>query len=272
MTGWIFPYLPNEVNSFKFTFESLTESSFPLGVFYCNSGAACSLAVADAALYLVISVFRHFTIAQLGARSGEPTTWTKTRNRIREIGHNPEGHTVGVVGMGRIGYLVAKKVFFGLGTKIVYHDVQRRPSVEEELIQAEYFHELHDMLAVSDCVVMCMPYFGHKVMKAEQFAKCKQGARFVIVSRGQLMDETALVDALKAGHLSGAGLDVYENEPHVHPELLKMENVTLMPHCAGGSIESTGGFEKLCLDNIEAFFSTGKPLTPVNPDAGKLMS
>jgi lactate dehydrogenase-like 2-hydroxyacid dehydrogenase len=237
------------------------------GILYCNSGAACTLAVADAALYLVISVFRHFTIAQFGAKTGNPQTWSKTRNRIREIGHNPEGHTVGVVGLGRIGYLVAKKIFLGLGANIVYHDVQRKSQEEEQLLQAQYFASLDDMLAVSDCVVVCAPYFGEKIMKAEQFAKCKTGARFVIVSRGQLMDEAALVDALKSGHLSAAGLDVYENEPNVHPELAAMDNVAMMPHCAGGSIESTMGFERLSMENIESFFATGKALTPVNPEA-----
>ncbi|KAJ9607115.1 hypothetical protein H2200_008187 [Cladophialophora chaetospira] len=236
------------------------------GILYCNSGAACTLAVADAALYLVISVFRHFTIAQFGAKTGNPLTWSKTRNRIREIGHNPQGHTVGVVGLGRIGHLVAKKVYFGLGCKIVYHDVERKSRVEAE-IHAQYFELLDEMLAVSDCVVVCAPYFGKQIMGAEQFAKCKRGARFVIVSRGQLMDETALVEALRSGHLSAAGLDVYQNEPDVHPELVKMENVTMMPHCAGGSIESTTGFERLCMENIESFFSAGKALTPVNPEA-----
>ena len=188
---------------------------------------------------------------------------------MRQLGHNPKDHTIGIVGMGRIGYLVAQKVFFGLGAKIAYHDVQRKTPAEEEAVQAEFFPQLENMLAVSDCVVVCMPYFGKKVMMAEQFAKCKRGSRFVIVSRGQLMDEAALVDALKSGHISAAGLDVYENEPHVHPDLTDMENVTMMPHCAGGSVESTAGFEKLCLDNLESYFKEGKVLTPVNPEAIK---
>lgn len=242
------------------------------GILYCNSGAACTTAVADAALYLILSVFRHFTTAQLGARTGDPATWTNTRNTIRKIGHNPSGHTVGIVGLGRIGYLVAQKAYFGLNTRIIYHDVVRAPSDAENLIGASYYNDLDDMLAVSDCIVICMPYFGTKVMTREKFARCKKGARFVIVSRGQLMDEMALVDALKSGQISAAGLDVYENEPHVSPELLEMKNVTMMPHCAGGSVESTAGFERLCVENLQAYFETGRALTPVNPEVQKAES
>ncbi|EXJ63885.1 hypothetical protein A1O7_00220 [Cladophialophora yegresii CBS 114405] len=236
------------------------------GILYCNGGAACTLAIADAALYLVISVFRHFSLAQFGAKTSDPQTKSKTQNRLREISHNPENHTVRVVSLGRIGYLVAKKVYFGLGAHVVYHDVQRRSREDEQLIQAEYFDSLNDMLAVSDCVVVAAPYFGKHIMAADHFAKCKRGARFVIVSRGQLMDEAALVEALKSGQLFASSLDVYENEPNVHPELVKMDNVIIMPHCAGGSVESTTGFERLCMENVESFFSTGKAVTPVNPE------
>jgi len=220
--------------------------------------------VADAALYLILSVFRHFTTAQLGARTGNPTTWTRTRNTIREIGHNPSGHTIGIIGLGRIGHLVAQKAYFGLNTHIAYHDVMRAPLDTENEIKATYHPNLDTLLATSDCIVVCMPYFGTKLMTAARFAQCKPGARFVIVSRGQLMDEAALIDALRTGHISAAGLDVYENEPHVSPELLDMQNVTMLPHCAGGSVESTAGFERLCVENIEAFFGSGVALTPVN--------
>lgn len=237
------------------------------GVLYCNSGAACTTAVADAALYLIISVFRHFTTAQLGARTGDPAKWTSTRNTIREIGHNPSGHVVGVIGLGRIGYLVAQKARFGLNACIAYHDVVRAAPEHEKLIEATYYDDLDSMLAVSDCIVVCMPYFGEKVMTKEKFAKCKKGSRFVIVSRGQLMDENALVEALESGHISAAGLDVYENEPHVSPELLHMQNVTMLPHCAGGSVESTAGFERLCVENLEAYFDNKGTLTAVNPEA-----
>ncbi|ETI27783.1 hypothetical protein G647_00232 [Cladophialophora carrionii CBS 160.54] len=156
------------------------------GILYCNSGAACTLAVADAALYLVISVFRHFTLAQLGAKTGDPKTWTRRRNRIREIGRNPQRHTVGIVGLGRIGHLVAKRFYFGLGAHVVYYDVQRRSREAEQLINARYFDSLDDLLAVSDCMVVAAPYFSKQIMTADEFAKRKKGARFVIVSRGAI--------------------------------------------------------------------------------------
>ena len=189
--------------------------------------------------------------------------WLKGRAESAHA-HNPEGHSLGIVGMGNIGYLLAKKAYHGLGMRIQYYDIRRRPQDQESLIEAKYFDTLDGLLADSDCIVVCVPFGGEKMFDAAKFATMKKGARFINVARGPLHDEAALAEALKSGHLSAAGLDVQEKEPEVHPELVKLPNVTLTPHNAGATVETTIGFEKLAMDNVEAFFNTGKGLTPVN--------
>ncbi|OQU95778.1 D-isomer specific 2-hydroxyacid dehydrogenase, NAD binding domain-containing protein [Cladophialophora immunda] len=237
------------------------------GFLYCNGASAPAEAVADLALYLVLSVFRHLTEAQLAARSGSTEAWQRAR-AVSAKAQNPEGKTLGIIGLGRIGYLLAKKAHHGLDMNIQYHDVRRRTQEDETAVQATYIDTLEGLVQTSDCVVCCVPFEGHKLFDATMFSRFKKGSRFVNVARGSLHDEAALVAALKSGHLAAAGLDVQEQEPEVHPELIKMGNVTLTPHIGGTTVESGIAFEKLAMDNITAFFQTGKALTPVNGTVG----
>lgn len=110
--------------------------------------------------------------------------------------------------------------------KIYYQDLYRKSKEQEEAVNASFCETLNELLTVSDCVVLATPFGGSKLITKETLARFKKGSKFVNIARGSLVDETALVDALKSGHLSAAGLDVHENEPNVNKDLTRMRNVT----------------------------------------------
>lgn len=200
----------------------------------------------------------------MAARSGDAEKWTEAHKYAPMTASNPRGRNLGIIGLGNIGYTIAEKVYKGFGMNIFYHDIARK-SIEQELaIEAKFFENIDTMLAVSDCVILATPFFGSQIINAERLANFKQGSRFVNIARGALVDENALVDALKSGELFAAGLDVHANEPYVHPELASMRNVTLTCHNGGGALDTSIGFERLAMENIEEFLIYGQALTPVN--------
>lgn len=177
---------------------------------------------------------------------------------------NPRGRSLGIIGLGNIGYKIAEKAYNGFGMKIYYNDVARKSTDQEKAVEATFFESLDDMLGASDCIVLATPFFGTQLVNSERLTKFKKGSRFVNIARGTLVDEDALVKALESDHLFAAGLDVHAHEPHVHPELIKMRNVTLTCHNAGGALDTNIGFESLAMENIEEYLLRGKALTPVN--------
>lgn len=133
---------------------------------------------------------------------------------------------------------IARKAYACFGMKIYYQDLYRKSAEQEKAIGASFCETLDELLAVADCVVLATPFGGSKLITKETLAKFKKGSKFVNIARGTLVDEAALVDALKSGHLSAAGLDVHENEPNVNKELAKMRNVTyVLFTCPGLSID-----------------------------------
>lgn len=154
--------------------------------------------------------------------------------------------------------------------KVVYHN--RRPiAVNKDtnssfLDQIEYVPTLDELLAISDVVSIHVPLSAETrhLIGAQEFAKMKQGAYFLNTSRGPVVHEESLVQALESGHLAGAGLDVFEHEPKVHPGLLKNMNVSLMPHLGAFTIETITKMEALTMENIDVYLSSGSLLTPVN--------
>ncbi|KAF2404661.1 D-isomer specific 2-hydroxyacid dehydrogenase [Trichodelitschia bisporula] len=233
-------------------------------ILYCNSAAACTESVADAALWLILHTFRNFGWSAASARSCDPARFWDANRNIAASTHNPNGHTLGIIGLGRIGVRVAQKARAACHMRVLYNDVRRMDPAVEVPLEATYYAELDAMLAEADCVLLATPFAGEKVMCALRFAAMKPGARFVNIARGKLVDEGALVGALRSGQIVAAGLDVHFDEPNINPELAGMDNVLLLSHTAGASLESHIGFEKLGIENILAFFETGKALTPVN--------
>lgn len=216
------------------------------------------------AIYHILSVFRNLQWSNMAARSGDPDQFLDAHKKTALSAHNPRGHTVGIIGLGNIGYTIATKAYRAFGVKIVYNDLYPKSPEQEAAIQATRYVDLDAMLAVSDCLVIATPGAGGaKLITAQLLKKLKVGSRFVNIARGSLVDEEALADALESGHLAAAGLDVHENEPHVNPRLLR-RNVTLTCHTAGGAVETMVGFEALAMQNIEAVLTGKAPLTPVN--------
>ena len=234
------------------------------GILYCNAAAACTEAVADAAIWLILSTFRLFSWSATAARSVSPVQFTDAHKNIAAVTHNPRGSSLGIIGLGKIGYMIAQKASTAFGMKILYNDVVRMGAAIERSVSATYFEHLEDMLAVADCVVVATPFGGTKVLNADNIAKMKHGSRIVNIARGKLIDEEALVSALESGQLFAAGLDVHYNEPNVNPKLARMKNVELLSHTAGAAVESHVGFERLGMENILSFLESGKAITAVN--------
>ncbi|KAF2840921.1 D-isomer specific 2-hydroxyacid dehydrogenase [Patellaria atrata CBS 101060] len=234
------------------------------GIIYCNSAAACTESVADAAIWLILSTYRLFNWSSACARSCDVEQFKDANRNIAAMTHNPNGSTLGIIGLGKIGYRIAQKAFASFGMRVIYNDIRRMPTEMEEAIDATYYQSLDEMLAKSDCTVVATPFAGNMLLDADKFAKIKHGSRLVNIARGKLIDEGALISALQTGQLISAGLDVHYNEPVVNPILAKMRNVELLSHTAGASVESHVGFERLGIENILTFFKTGQALTPVN--------
>ncbi|RVX72340.1 hypothetical protein B0A52_04545 [Exophiala mesophila] len=232
------------------------------GIWYCNTPDTCTEAVANTTLSLVLECFRFFTYAQWCARND----WLSSRDLgLKAV--DPCGKALGIVGMGDIGLAIAEKCESALGMKIHYHGRRRKLDAEHLLKYGASYHDnLDEMISVVDCVVIAAPYSKdtHHLLSRERLSLAKKdGLRVVNIARGKMIDEDALIEALEDGRVVGAGLDVHANEPGINPKLRDNWRVTLLPHIGVCSRTSWENFERVNLDNVEAFFTTGKPLTPV---------
>jgi lactate dehydrogenase-like 2-hydroxyacid dehydrogenase len=245
------------------------------GIWYANGAGASDDAVSDTALFMILSVFRNFTKAQLAARTADPETFTATHKLIATISKNPKGHVLGIVGLGHISKKVAIKAQ-ALGMKVAYYDVVRQSQDEESLLNVTFFPKLEDLLREADCVTLHVPLNQHTkhLINRRTLGLMKSGSRLVNTARGEVVEEEALIDALESGQLSAAGLDVHYHEPQVSPVLARMDNVTLTTHIGGGAIDTRINFELNAMKNILAVVGpkgemAGTPLTPVNRVKGE---
>ncbi len=236
------------------------------GIIYCNSASASTEAVADFAIFSILSTFRELKWATQAAHSCDTEQFRDCHDRATATSHNPRGHILGVIGLGKIGFLIAKKAYQAFSMKILYYDVIRKSKDMEAEAQATFCDDLPTMLSVSDCVILATPGSptGSKLINRSTLSHFKPGSRFINIARGSLVDEEALVEALESGKISAAMLDVHEHEPKVNEKLAKMRGVTLTCHNAGGTLETHYGFEKLAMENIDAVLKGREPLSPVN--------
>ncbi|KAK1543619.1 D-isomer specific 2-hydroxyacid dehydrogenase, partial [Colletotrichum paranaense] len=234
------------------------------GIIYCNAAAACTESVADGAIWLILSTFRLFSWSSAAARSGDPDQFVDANKNLGAVSRNPNGFSLGIIGFGKIGRRIAEKAHKSFDMKILYNDVVRMPADLEKSSNATYIKDMNELLATADCVLTATPFAGKTLLDAAAIAKMKKGAKLINIARGKLIEEEPLVAALKSGHLSAVGLDVHYNEPHVNKELIKMRNVEVLSHNAGASLDAHMGFERLGMENILSFASTGKAVTPVN--------
>lgn len=242
-------------------------------IWYTNGAGASDVAVSDTALYFVLSVFRNFTKSQLAARTADPAKFNATHKLIATISQNPDGHVLGVIGLGNISKKLVVKAK-ALGMIVHYYDVVRQSPEEEERLGVTYHQTLESILRIADCISLHTPLNKHTkhLINKDTLAQMKDGARLINTARGEIVEEEALVEALKSGKLSAAALDVHYHEPQVSPVLASMENVTLTTHIGGGALNTRINFELNAMKNILAVVGPdgdfcGEPLTPVNKPA-----
>ncbi|CAO1604984.1 glyoxylate reductase [Xanthoria calcicola] len=222
---------------------------------------ALAAATADTALFLLLAALRNFNPAILSLRAG---AWRGAPPA--PLGHDPFGKTLGILGMGGIGRNLAAKAA-ALGMTVTYHNRRRLPPADEGGAQYVDFEHL---LARSDVVSLNLPLNESTrgmIGKAE-FAKMKQGAVVVNTARGGVVDEAALVEALSTSQISSCGLDVYENEPEIHPGLVGNPKVMLLPHMGTWTVETQTEMELWTIANVRSALETGKLTSPVAEQEG----
>ena len=216
---------------------------------------------ADFGFALLMATARRVCESEHFLRRGDWKQWRYDMFAGAEV----HGSTLGIIGMGRIGQGVAKRGARGFGMKMVYHNRSRLTPALEAECQASYVSK-DELLRTADHVVLVLPYSpeSHHTIGAAELALMKPTATLVNIARGGIVDDAALAAALKARRIAAAGLDVFEGEPSVHPDLLTVPNVVLTPHIASASIPTRLAMANLAADNLISFFTQGKSLTPLN--------
>ena len=235
------------------------EAANERGVVVTNTPEVLNETTADTAFMLMLAAARRLGEAERLLRSGGWDAWGPKQL----TGPDVWGKTLGIVGFGRIGQSLARRAQ-GFGMDLVYHDQYPNEDAQREL--GARFLELEGLLGTSDFVSIHTPLTPETthLIGAEELGKMKPGAVLVNTSRGPVVDEAALAEALAERRIFAAGLDVYENEPEVHPKLLELENVVLAPHIGSASIETRDKMAVLAAENLAAVLRGEKPKTPVS--------
>jgi glyoxylate reductase len=229
------------------------------GIAVTNTPDVLTDATADLAFALILSALRGLPRAERSLRAGEFHGW----GFWDYLGADPGGRTLGIYGMGRIGRAVARRAA-PFGMRVVYHSRTRLPAEDEAALGAEWV-DFDALIARSDVLSLHAPLTPETrhVVSRDVLARMRPGSYLVNTARGALVDEAALVDALRDGPLAGAGLDVYEREPIIHPGLLDLPNVVLLPHVGSATRETRTRMAMLAARNAHAVLSGHPPLTPV---------
>ncbi len=234
------------------------------GVVASNTPGVLDETTADFAWTLLMAVARRLSEGEALARSGNWKNW----DLDQLVGTDVWGKTLGLVGFGRIGRAVARRAS-GFQMKVIYTDAMRAPADVEKALNAE-FREMNALLAESDFVSVHVPLLPETrgLFDSPKFYRMKPTAFLINTARGPVVDEAALVAALEAGKIAGAGLDVYENEPFIHPGL-KRANVVLAPHMASASLETRTKMACIAAENVVALFAGQRPPNILNPEVLK---
>ncbi|MEJ1115406.1 D-glycerate dehydrogenase [Paenarthrobacter sp. CCNWLY172] len=229
------------------------------GVVATNTPGVLTDATADIAFGLILMATRRLGEGERHIRSGEAWKW----GMFFLLGSSLQGKTLGVVGMGGIGQATAHRAK-AFGMEIVYQSRSEIDSTIAAELDARRV-DLNELLAVSDVVSLHCPYgpATHHLIGAGQLAEMKSSAYLVNTARGPIVDEDALASALREGAIAGAGLDVYEQEPRVHPGLLELDNVALLPHLGSATVETRTAMAMLAADNALAVLSGEQPPAPI---------
>ena len=242
----------------NFDIEAMTNA----GVLATNAPDVLTETTADFGFALLMATARRIAEGERYLRAGQWTKWSHDQLSGSDI----HGSTMGILGMGRIGQGVAKRGAYGFGMNVIYHNRSRLAPALESACRARYVSK-EDLLKTADHLVLVLPYSptSHHTIGAAELAMMKSSATLVNIARGGIVDDVALADALASKRIAAAGLDVFEGEPTVHPGLLNVPNVVLTPHIASSTLPTRRAMANLAADNLIAFFTGKKPLTPINP-------
>ena len=238
------------------------ETATRLHIAVSNTPGVLSDTTADLAFALLMATARRIPEADRFLRAGKYKGW----GPLLFCGADVHGSTLGLLGAGRIGKLVARRSS-GFDMKVIYYDVYRM-SPEDEATYNMTYVPMEDVLRQSDFISVHTPYMPstHHLIGERELKMMKPTAILINTARGPIVDEKALVRALQARTIAGAGLDVFENEPAVEPELLTMENVVLLPHIASASLKTRTLMATMASDNIVAHYKGERPPNIVNPE------
>ena len=234
------------------------------GVQGTNTPDVLTETTADFGFALLMATARRMTESEHYLRAGQWTKWSYDMF----AGSDVHGSTLGILGMGRIGQGIARRGAHGFGMNVVYHNRSRLSPDLEAQCKARYVSK-EELLRTADHLVLVLPYTAesHHAIGAAELAQMKPTANLINIARGGIVDDAALAQALKDKRIAAAGLDVFEGEPAVHPDLLTVPNVVLTPHIASATVPTRLAMANLAADNLIAFFDGRGPLTPVNSPA-----
>ena len=233
------------------------------GVLGTNAPDVLTETTADFGFALLLATARRVTESEHFLRAGLWTRWSYDMFSGAEV----HGSTLGIIGMGRIGQAIARRAALGFGMQVTYHNRSRLDAATEEACKARYVGK-QELLQSADHVMLVVPYSAasHHTIGAAELASMKPTATLINLARGGIVDDAALAQALRDRTIAAAGLDVYEGEPKVHPDLLTVPNVVLTPHIASATPGTRQAMADLAVDNLIGYLTQGKAVTPLNPE------
>lgn len=239
-----------------------TKTATKLGIAATNTPGVLTDAVAEHACALIMAIARRIVEADKFMRAGKYKSWEP----MLLLGQDVKGKTLGILGLGRIGTAVAERMARGFGMRILYYDVKRSPEFEKQL-GAEYA-SVRQLLGESDYVSIHVPLLPETrhLISAKEFAGMKKTAYLINTSRGPVVDEKALVNALKRKQIAGAAIDVFENEPKMAPGIEKLDNAIVTPHIASATFSARSAMSEIAAKNIIEALNGKKPQNIINPE------
>ncbi|WP_298924578.1 D-glycerate dehydrogenase [uncultured Ramlibacter sp.] len=243
----------------NFDLDAMTSA----GVLGTNAPDVLTETTADFGFALLMATARRVTESEHYLRAGKWNKWSYDMF----AGSDVHGSTLGILGMGRIGQGIARRGAHGFGMNVIYHNRSRLSPELEAACKASYVSK-EELLKTADHLVLVLPYTpaSHHTIGAAELALMKPTANLINLARGGIVDDGALAAALRDKQIAAAGLDVFEGEPKVHPDLLTVPNVVLTPHIASATVPTRKAMANLAVGNLIGFLIHGKPLTPLNPE------
>jgi len=236
------------------------------GVMATNTPDVLTDTTADFGFALLMATARRITESEHWVRAGKWDQWSIVNN---PLGMDLHHSTVGIIGMGRIGQGIAKRAL-GFGMKVIYHNRSHLSDADEKACGANYVSK-EELLLTADHVVLVLPYTpqNHHTIGAAEIAMMKPSATLINIARGGIVDDAALAKALQSKKIFAAGLDVFEGEPQVHPELLKCSNIVLAPHIASATEKTRRAMVDLAVENLRAALDGKRPPSLINAEVFK---